>query len=633
MTLKKFFLPNIVIVIILSLLSLTGVDEVIKSDDDHSTNLTKYHQVYRSILANYFGEADIDEMYKESIKRFVSAVKDSTFNPQGTPADTTFGQEEINTLRDSYTRFEKAYLYVANNYPDENMNKLTEEAIRGIFSTLDPHSIYIEPEDNEQIQEEFEGKFQGIGVQFNIHQDTILVITAISGGPSEKLGIRSGDRIIKINDSSAIGFTNEDVINSLRGEKGTEVDVTIKRPNMDTPLKFTIVRDDIPLYTVDTSYMLDEQTGYIKINRFAAPTHAEFMEAVEKLKRNGMDRLILDLRGNPGGYLSQAIAISEEFFPSGTLLVSTKSKHSRFNNEFYSRRDGQLKDMPVMILVNEGSASASEIVSGAIQDHDRGLVIGRRTFGKGLVQQQYGLIDNSSVRVTTSRYFTPSGRLIQKPFTEGGEEYAYEIYQRNQDVMEDAGNFVEHVPDSLKFKTRGGRTVYGGGGIIPDYLVPEDTTVSGHVFNFAIAQRATFEVVRDFLDNHGEEFRRKWENNYEGFRSDFEWNEKYKDEVKDFLIKKGMKITDSVSKPEFRDDSLFVPPGHYEEVAWLVEGRMKAELAQQVWGLSYFYPVINDIYDNILEEAMNLWDAVGRLEAMANGKAINDVGNWNSNSN
>jgi len=230
--------------------------------------------------------------------------------------------------------------------------------------------------------------------------------------------------------------------------KKEPVDIEVLRPRNNDPISFTIERDDIPLTTLDSYYMLDERTGYIKINRFAATTHEEFITAVDNLKEQGMDRLMLDMRNNPGGYLSQAIAISEEFFPRGTRLVSTESKHTRFNQQVASQKDGSLKDMPVITLVNEGSASASEIVSGAIQDHDRGLVVGRRTFGKGLVQQQYELVDKSNIRVTISRYLTPSGRLIQKPFDNGSEDYAYEIYHREDDSSMDANKFKDEVPDS-----------------------------------------------------------------------------------------------------------------------------------------------------------------------------------------
>lgn len=629
MQLKKILYPNVLILLILSVLRFSGVDPVLQSGEDDTQNLTKYHQAQRSIVTNYFNEPDLNEMYRSSIRYMVKVIKDSTLVIDGTPIDTTFQGVEISSIRDSFTNFEKAYLYVSNNSPDENMSKLTEAAIRGMFSTLDPHSIYIEPEDNEQIQEEFAGKFQGIGVQFQIIEDTITVITAISGGPSEQLGIRSGDRIIQIEDTSSVGFTNEMVLRRLRGEKGSEVNVTIKRPNVKDPINYSIIRDDIPLYTVDASYMLDEQTGYIKINRFAATTHDEFISASENLKEKGMKRLVLDLRGNPGGYLSQAIAIAEEFFPRGTELVSTKSKHSRFNGEYFSRKDGDYKDKPVIVLVDEGAASASEIVSGAIQDHDRGLIVGKRTFGKGLVQQQYELIDKSSVRVTISRYYTPSGRLIQKPFVEGGEEYAYEIFRRD-DAMDDASEFINHIPDSLKYTTDAGRTVYGGGGIVPDYIVPRDTTTSAYVFNYAIRQRASFDYVRTFLDENGDNFRNKWEDDFQNFRENFEWEESQVEGLKSLLLERGMVISDTVETPNFRQDSLFVPTGHFEDVSWLLEGRMKAELARQIWGMEYFYPIVNDIFDTTLDKAMTLWDAVARLEAIANGKAdVSALGNIN----
>ncbi|WP_409028839.1 S41 family peptidase [Gracilimonas sediminicola] len=626
MHLKKILYPNLLILFILAALRFTGVDPVLQTETDDTKNLTKYHQAQRSIVANYFREPDLNNMYKTSIKRMVKAIKDSTLLVDGTPIDTTFQGVQINSIRDSFSNFEKAYLYISNNSPEENMTRLTEEAIKGMFSTLDPHSMYIEPEDNEQIQAEFAGKFQGIGVQFQVIKDTITVVTAISGGPSDQLGIRSGDRIIAIEDSSAIGFTNEMVVNRLRGEKGSKVKVTVKRPNVKQPINFVITRDDIPLYTVDTSYMLDDKTGYIKINRFAATTHDEFMQAVEELEKEGMERIVLDLRGNPGGYLSQAIAIAEEFFPRGTELVSTKSKNSRFNGEYFSRKDGELKEEPVIILVDEGAASASEIVSGAIQDHDRGLIVGKRTFGKGLVQQQYELVDKSSVRVTISRYYTPSGRLIQKPFVEGGEQYAYEIYRRDN-AMNDASEFIDHVPDSLKYSTDAGRTVYGGGGIVPDYIVPSDTTTSAYVFNFSIRERASFDYVRSFLDEQGDAFRNEWENNFEGFRNTFKWEQKHVDGVKSLLMERGMVITDTVSSPKFQNDSLFVPNGHFEEISYLVEGRMKAELARQIWGMQYFYPIANDIFDKTLKESMTLWDAVARLEALASGKAEANIGN------
>ena len=619
MTLRKFLAPNFAIAAILSIFYLIGADPIIiDNDNDDTTNLRKYVQVQRSILSNYFGDTSVDKLYRNSIVSFVKALDDSTLQIKNTPIDTSFADLNIGSLRDSFQNFEKAYLYVSNNRPDEDMSVLTEAAIRGMFDTLDPHSIYIEAEDSEQIQEEFAGKFQGIGVQFNIIQDTITVITAISGGPSDQLGIISGDRIIEIEDSSSVGYTNEQVLRNLRGPKGSEVEITVKRPGERNLLTFNIIRDDIPLYTVDSSYLLDDNTGYIKINRFAATTHQEFMQAMRELKSEGMEKLVLDLRGNPGGYLSQAIAISEEFFPEGTKIVSTESKHQRFNSEYFSRRNGVFIDQPVIVLVNEGAASASEIVSGALQDHDRALILGRRTYGKGLVQQQYPLVDNSNIRVTISRYLTPSGRLIQKPFTEGGgEEYAYEILQRIDDPIADVEAFANNIADSLVFYTDAGRKVYGGGGIVPDFIIQPDTTISAYVVNFMIRKRGSFDFVRNYLDKNGDSFRANWESDFDKFRDEFEFRQEDVDELKSLMAERNMIVTDEVKSPEFRSDSLFIPEGHFEEVSWMPLGRAKAELARQVWGSKYFFPVINDVFDTTLEQAMQMWEEVDKLVAYA----------------
>ena len=620
MTLKRIIVTNIFITLLLIFLSLSGLDPVIKPIDDHSKNLRKYIEANQRILQNYFGEPDLNKMMSNSILYMVNELSDSTLKISGTPIDTAQVFKSINSLRSSYETFEQAYLYIANTVDSADMYKLTEEALRGMFATLDPHSVYIEPEISAADQENFAGTFQGIGVQFNIIQDTITVVSAIAGGPSDQLGIISGDRIVEIEDSSAIGFDNDMVQKALRGEKGSKVKVGIVRPGVDEIQYFTITRDDIPIYTVDTSYLLDEKSGYIKINRFAATTHDEFMQAMDNLKAEGMERLILDLRGNPGGYLGQAIAIAEEFFPAQTPIVSTVSRHSRFNQSYSSRKNGSFVDKPIIVIVNEGSASASEIVSGAIQDHDRGLVVGRRTFGKGLVQQQYQLVDTSMIRVTISRYLTPSGRLIQKPFTEGGgEEYAYEIYRRDDSAKNDAIEFVDHIPDSLKFTTIAGRTIYGGGGIIPDYIIEADTSRSAYMINFALRKRASFEFVRSYLDSNGVEFRNKWENNFEDYRTSFSWSKGQLTAFKILLEEKGMIEKKGLSAPEFKNDSLFIYPGYFDDVAWMAEGRMKAELARQVWGLPYFYPIVNDVFDSTLDEAEKLWGAVDRLSELAAG--------------
>lgn len=617
MSLKKFLAPNVAILAVLSVFWFAGVDSVIKDGNKDRVNIQKYIQTQRQIIDNYVDEVDVTNLFKSSIRGLVANLQDSTAELANTPADTSFSNLTIEDLRQSVEKFEDAYLYLADKYPEENMTARTEDAIKNMFKALDPHSVYIEPENSEAIEEEFAGKFQGIGIQFNIIQDTITVITPISGGPSEQLGIMSGDRIVKIEDSTAVGFTNEQVRNALRGPKGTQVSIRVKRPNVPELMRFTITRDDIPLYTVDTSYMLDDKTGYVKINRFAATTHEEFMEAMNELKDRGMKRAIVDLRGNPGGYLGQAIAIAEEFFPRGSELVSTKSRHTRFTSAYFSRRDGMFKDEPLIILVNEGSASASEIVSGAVQDHDRGLIVGRRTFGKGLVQQQYGLVDSSNIRVTISRYYTPSGRLIQKPYSKGRENYAYEIYQRQNDARTDVSEFVNDVPDSLKYFTDAGRTVYGGGGVVPDHVVQEDTSQSAAVLNYMRRKQIGFDYIRNYLDENGDTFRAKWEDDYEKFRSDFNWSDEDIDKVFAMLKDNNLVVTDEVTEPDFKSDTLYIPPGHFEEVEWMPRGIMKAELARQVWGLKEYYPVINDVFDNTLEKAMNMWDEVRALEEYA----------------
>ncbi|MGD8427847.1 MAG: S41 family peptidase [Balneolaceae bacterium] len=618
MSIKKFLAPNLAILVVLSFFWFAGVDTVVKHDDPHQTNLRKYIQTQRRILDNYVDPINITTLYKNSIRGLVTNLSDSTANLKGTPIDTTFGDLKIHDLSESVKKFEEAYLYISNNYPEEDMNKRTADALTSMFDHLDPHSIYIPAKEGEEIDEEFAGKFQGIGVQFNVIKDTITVITPISGGPSDQLGIRSGDRIVKINDSTAIGFTNEQVRNTLRGPKGSKVDVTIKRPNVKEPIHFTITRDDIPLYTIDTSYMLDDKTGYVKINRFAATTHQEFMEAMNKLKSEGMKRVVVDLRGNPGGYLNQAVAIAEEFFPRGTKIVSTKSRHPRFNSAYYSRRDGSFKNEPLIVLVNEGSASASEIVSGAVQDHDRGLIVGRRTFGKGLVQQQYQLADSSKIRVTISKYYTPSGRLIQKPYShKNGEEYAYEIYKRDSDARGDAMEFISHVPDSLKYYTDAGRTVYGGGGIVPDHIIQEDTTQSAAVVNYMRRKQIGFDYVRTYLDEHGNEFRSKWGNDYEHFRKSFTWSKDDMNRVFAMLKNNKMVVSDTLSEPDFKSDTLYIPKGHFQQVEWMPRGAMKAELARQVWGLKKYYPIINDVFDNTLKKSTTLWDEVEQLKEYA----------------
>ncbi|MBI3766059.1 MAG: S41 family peptidase, partial [Ignavibacteriales bacterium] len=317
---------------------------------------------------------------------------------------------QLEKFKDVLSHAEKYYV------DDVDTPKLVESAIVGMLNQLDPHSIYIPASQLPKINEDFQGSFEGIGVQYLVNNDTLLVDFPVPGGPSEALGIMAGDKILKINDTSAIGIKQEDVPKKLRGPKGTHVKVSILRTGEKNLIDFDIIRDKIPLYSIDVSMMLNNEVGYVSINRFSGTTHDEFVKAVQTLREKGMKRLILDLRGNPGGYLDQAFKMANELLPGGRKIVYTKGRRPEFNEEYTSTGDGKLTDVPLIVLVNVQAASASEIVSGAIQDWDRGLIVGETTFGKGLVQRQYDLSDKSAFRLTIARYYTPSGRLIQRPY-------------------------------------------------------------------------------------------------------------------------------------------------------------------------------------------------------------------------
>lgn len=614
---KRFFASGLSSLLILSALWMFGFDNIFVDDEaNHEKNLQKYVQTQRWVLDNYVDPVEADVLFKDSMRGFVQAIDDSTLSISGTPLDTTFTNLNVRNFRESAMRFERAYSYVTSNMPEADMNAITEASLQGMFSSLDPYTTYIDPNQSERVRENFAGKFQGIGVQFDIIADSITVISAISGGPSDQLGIRSGDRIISIDGETAVGFSQDDVLNTLRGPKNSKVDVGIKRPGVSRVLDFTITRDDIPLYTIDTSYMLDDKTGYIKVNRFASTTYDEFMESMEGLEELGMERLVLDVRYNPGGFLDQAVRMTGEFFPRGTPLVSTKSRHSRFSSQYNTRSDGSYQELPLIVLINEGSASGSEILAGAIQDNDRGLIAGRRTFGKGLVQQQYELVDESFIRVTISRYYTPAGRLIQKPFRGGKEEYALEIINRPDNAATDVRNFISDLPDSLVHETRAGRTVYGGGGIVPDHILQADTTRSD-VLGFMRRNNIGFEFVRDFLDNNSEEFRARWEDDFEGFRNNFSWDKQYMDDFWNRMENAGMVYSDTTETATYEDDKLYINPELVERDREIPEGFTKAELARQIWGTEKYYPVYNDIFDDSLKEALRLWDEVRQLQAYA----------------
>lgn len=393
--------------------------------------------------------------------------------------------------------------YIEHQYVDTvSMENLVESTIPTMLKHLDPHSVYIPASDLQTVNEPLDGGFDGIGVTFNMPNDTVVIISTVAGGPSERVGLLAGDRIITINDSlvAGVNFDQNDIVTMLKGPTGTKVTVGILRQGLNEIVSFEITRDKIPIYSVDVSFMLNQEVGYIKISRFARTTYTEFIEAIEKLQAQGMKKIIIDLRNNTGGYLDAATNIANEFLPEGKLIVYTQGK-ARPRQNVYSNARGRCLDTPVAIIIDEFSASASEILAGALQDNDRGIVTGRRSFGKGLVQEQVLFSDGSALRLTIARYYTPTGRSIQKPYEPGNDEYFYDINNRYMH-----GEFQErdsiHLADSLKFTTPGGRTVYGGGGIMPDYFIPLDTTGVTTYFNQVARRNLIYRFAFGFADRH-----------------------------------------------------------------------------------------------------------------------------------
>lgn len=392
---------------------------------------------------------------------------------------------------------------IDSEYVDEvALDSIMEGTFSGLLSQLDPHSVYIPASDLESVNDELEASFSGVGVSFQIMNDTVNIIEIVAGGPAEKVGLRAGDKILKANDIDLTGTaaTNENVFKNLRGEKGTQVTLTVKRVSSDKPLTFTVTRGDVPQTSVDANYIISDQVGYVRVNKFARTTYDEFMNALQLLQAKGAEKFIIDLRGNSGGYLDQAVLMVNEFLPRDRMIVYTKGKNSVNESYAVSSGSGHFIDNEIVVLTDEFSASASEIFAGAIQDNDRGLVIGRRTFGKGLVQNQLPLPDNSAVRLTVARYYTPSGRSIQKEYKLGeGNKYDMDLSERYAH-----GEFYNadsiKLDLSKKFLTTGGRTVYGGGGIMPDVFVPEDTTgVTGYylsVSNAGLLQEYAYQVAQ-----------------------------------------------------------------------------------------------------------------------------------------
>lgn len=393
---------------------------------------------------------------------------------------------------------------IEREYVDSlSMDSLTEQVIPLLVGELDPHSVYIPASEMQQVNEPLEGEFDGIGVVFNMATDTVIVLNVISAGPSDKAGIRAGDRILMIDDSLVAGrkIPQERIVQRLRGPRGTNVRLSLGRQGIAQPVEVTVTRDAIPIRSIEAAFMLTDRIGYIKLAQFARTSYADLLGALLRLRTEGMQSLVFDLRGNSGGYLDQAIRIANEFLPEGELIVYTEDRNHRRVSE-YSDGNGSSVDLGLAVLIDEGSASSSEILAGALQDNDRGTILGRRSFGKGLVQRQIPYADGSALRLTTARYFTPSGRSIQKPYTNGdGASYEEELWKRfehNEFFSADSIRFA----DSLRFTTRGGRTVYGGGGIMPDLFIPADTTDVTPYFIQVSGRNILYRYTIEYADRH-----------------------------------------------------------------------------------------------------------------------------------
>ncbi|WP_421920060.1 S41 family peptidase [Marinifilum sp.] len=466
-----------------------------------------------------------------------------------------------------------------------NVEKLTEDAIIKVLAELDPHSIYISKDEIKEMNEPLQGSFSGIGIQFNLLRDTLMVVATIPGGPSEKVGLRAGDRILEIDNESvaAIGMKNSDVHKRLRGEKGTIVNLKVKRKKEKELLEFVITRDKIPIHSLDAAYMINKQIGYIKLNRFALTTADEFLKALTGLKDHKMQDLILDLRGNGGGFMTAAIEIVDQFLDAEKLIVYTKGLTTP-RRENISTDKGIFKDGRIVILLDEGSASASEIVSGAVQDWDRGVILGRRTFGKGLVQRQFPLSDGSMIRLTTAHYYTPTGRCIQKPYENGLEDYHLDIIKRyNSGEMISADSI--HFPDSLKYSTLvKNRTVYGGGGIMPDIFVPLDTTANYKYFNLMNRKNVIYPFVVNYMDQNLETLKKKYPK-FENFQKNFEVSDEMMKQIVAIGEKEGIEKTEEDYNAVVDDIKLYI----------------KALLARDLWESAEYYKIVNSENEFVLK--------------------------------
>ncbi len=513
-------------------------------------------------------------------------------------------------LNSDIIKLNNVYNVISKLYVDSvDDGKLVEAAINATLKELDPHSSYIPKEEVDKVNEPLEGSFEGVGIQFQLFEDTILVVQTITGTPAEKVGVMPGDRIVYINDELVAGqkIQNSDVTKRLRGPKGEVVEVKIARRGVSELILFKIIRDKIPVNSIDAAYMIDDEIGYIKINNFGGKTMDEYKETFTKLKQEGMKSLILNLQGNGGGYMSAAIALADEFLGRNQLIVYTEGlkvpKRSAVATPIGGFERGKL-----IILVDEYSASASEIVSGAVQDWDRGIIIGRRTFGKGLVQQQIPLTDGSLLRLTTSRYYTPSGRSIQKPYDEGVDKYRGDLLERYKHGELQHIDSI-HFSDSLKYQTKMlRRTVYGGGGIMPDIFIPIDTTRYTDYHRKIVAQGIVNKIVVQHIDKNRKSLSKKYPD-FETFNQSFFINGKTLETLIEMATKEGIEYDEE----------------QYKKSESLIAMQLKALIARDLWSMNEYYRIM-DADNESLQKAIEILRSDGEYEKiLSNQNKVNHL--------
>jgi peptidase, S41 family len=503
-------------------------------------------------------------------------------------------ENEGKQIENSFRKLMMAHLAIGNLYVDTvDFNKLTEDAIVGMLSKLDPHSTYTNARDTKSLNEPLQGNFEGIGIQFNILEDTLMVIQPVSNGPSEKVGILAGDRIVTVNDTAIAGvkMKREDIMRRLRGPKGTVVKLGVLRMGLDEQLTFSVKRDKIPVTSLEAAYMATPTTGLIRFGSFGRTTYNEVMEAMQRLREQGMQNLILDLQQNGGGYLDIAVALANEFLEAGDLIVYTQGRKMPYREE-RAKGSGSFLSGKLIVLVDEYSASASEILAGAIQDQDRGRIVGRRTFGKGLVQRPVDLPDGSMIRLTTARYYTPSGRSIQKPYEKGNnEKYGKDVIDRfNRGELIHADSI--HFPDSLRYKTlRKGRVVYGGGGIMPDYFVPLDTNAYTKYHRELMAKGVIINTNLKYIDKNRKRLRAE----YPTF-ADFKARYEVPEEALKLLQAEADKMKVKPADEDERQRSL---PR--------IRLHLKALVARDLWDMSEYFEIMNT-ENPLVQKALELME-------------------------